>query len=138
MSKVWLVTGANSGIGEGIAKAALRAGDQVVATARNMDKLRAAFAGEDTSAAIALVQLDVSDADQAAAAIAQAAPGKRPATVGDRGCVKTQTRRISVQQYTIHGFLRFPWRIRIPTMTLVVKIYCAVTSRSCLLHSLNP
>ena len=72
MGKVWLVTGANSGIGEGIAKAVLRSGDQVVATARNMDKLRAAFAGEDTSAAIALVQLDVSDAAQAAAAIAQA------------------------------------------------------------------
>jgi NAD(P)-dependent dehydrogenase (short-subunit alcohol dehydrogenase family) len=71
MSKVWLVTGANSGIGEGIAKAALRSGDQVVATARNMDKLRAAFAGEDTPA-MALVQLDVSDAAQAAAAIAQA------------------------------------------------------------------
>jgi len=72
MSKVWLVTGANSGIGEGIAKAALRSGDQVVATARNMDKLRVAFAGEDTSAAIALVQLDVSAPAQAAAAIVQA------------------------------------------------------------------
>jgi NAD(P)-dependent dehydrogenase (short-subunit alcohol dehydrogenase family) len=71
MSKVWFVTGANSGIGEGIAKAALRSGDQVVATARNMDKLRAAFAGKDTHA-LALVQLDVSDASQAAAAIAQA------------------------------------------------------------------
>src|SRR5580658_3255671 len=71
MSKVWLVTGANSGIGEGIAKAALRSGDQVVATARNMDKLRAAFAGEGAPA-LALVQLDVSDAAQAAAAVAQA------------------------------------------------------------------
>lgn len=71
MSKVWLVTGANSGIGEGIAKAALRSGDQVVATARNMDKLRQAFAAEDTQA-LALVQLDVTDAAQAAAATAQA------------------------------------------------------------------
>jgi NADP-dependent 3-hydroxy acid dehydrogenase YdfG len=42
MSKVWFVTGANSGFGTSIAKAALDAGDQVVATARNMDKLRAA------------------------------------------------------------------------------------------------
>jgi NADP-dependent 3-hydroxy acid dehydrogenase YdfG len=41
MSKVWFVTGANSGFGTSIAKAALAAGDQVVATARNMDKLRA-------------------------------------------------------------------------------------------------
>ena len=43
MSKVWFVTGANSGFGTSIAKAALAAGDQVVATARNMDKLRSAF-----------------------------------------------------------------------------------------------
>ena len=71
MSKVWLVTGANSGIGEGIAKAALRSGDRVVATARNMEKLRAAFAGED-SPALALVQLDVSDVAQVDAAVAQA------------------------------------------------------------------
>jgi NAD(P)-dependent dehydrogenase (short-subunit alcohol dehydrogenase family) len=72
MTKVWLVTGANSGIGEGIAKAALRSGDQVVASARNMDKLRAAFAGEAASAALALFQLDVRVATQAAAAVAQA------------------------------------------------------------------
>jgi NAD(P)-dependent dehydrogenase (short-subunit alcohol dehydrogenase family) len=43
MSKVWFVTGANSGFGASIAKAALAAGNQVVATARNMDKLRSAF-----------------------------------------------------------------------------------------------
>ena len=38
MSKVWFVTGANSGFGTSIAKAALDARDQVVATARNMDR----------------------------------------------------------------------------------------------------
>src|SRR5580700_11122864 len=72
MSKVWLVTGANSGIGEGIAKAALASGDRVVASARDMDKLRAAFAGQDTSAALALAQLDVTVAAQADAAVARA------------------------------------------------------------------
>ena len=30
MSKVWFITGANSGIGAGIARAALKAGDRVV------------------------------------------------------------------------------------------------------------
>jgi NAD(P)-dependent dehydrogenase (short-subunit alcohol dehydrogenase family) len=59
MSKVWFVTGANSGIGAGIAKAALQAGVRVVATGRNMDKLRAAFADEDEQN-LALVRLDVS------------------------------------------------------------------------------
>ena len=71
MSKVWFVTGANSGIGAGIAKAALQAGVRVVATGRNMDKLRAAFADEDEQN-LALVRLDVSDATQAQPAIAEA------------------------------------------------------------------
>jgi 3-oxoacyl-ACP reductase-like protein len=42
MSKVWFVTGAGSGIGAGIAKAALSAGDRVVATGRNLEKVRGA------------------------------------------------------------------------------------------------
>jgi len=71
MSKVWFVTGANSGIGAGVAKAASQAGHQVVATGRNMEKLRAAFAG-DEGPNLALAQLDVTDAEQAAPAIAQA------------------------------------------------------------------
>ncbi len=71
MSKVWFVTGANSGIGAGVAKAALRAGDQVAATGRDMDKLRAAFAADDSSN-LALVHLDINDAEQATAAVAEA------------------------------------------------------------------
>ena len=35
MSKIWFITGAGSGIGAGIARAALQAGDRVVATGRN-------------------------------------------------------------------------------------------------------
>ena len=38
--KVWLVTGASSGTGLGIAVAALHAGHKVVATARNVEKAR--------------------------------------------------------------------------------------------------
>lgn len=71
MSKVWFVTGANSGIGEGAVRAALDAGDQVVATGRNIEKLRAAFAdvqGDD----LALIALDVTDEAQAQTAIAEA------------------------------------------------------------------
>jgi NAD(P)-dependent dehydrogenase (short-subunit alcohol dehydrogenase family) len=43
MSKVWFITGAGSGLGAGIARAALKAGDRVVATARNLDKMRHAL-----------------------------------------------------------------------------------------------
>lgn len=70
MNKVWFVTGANSGIGNGVARAALAAGDRVVATGRNMDKLRAAFAGENEDN-LALVRLDISDAAQARPALVQ-------------------------------------------------------------------
>ena len=72
MSKVWFITGAGSGIGTGIAKAALKAGDRVVATARNLDKARNALrdlAGEN----LAFVQLDVTDEAQAKAAVEEAA-----------------------------------------------------------------
>ena len=71
MSKVWFVTGANSGIGEGIVKAVLRAGDRVIATGRNMAKLETAFADEAQDD-LALVRLDITDRAQADAAIAEA------------------------------------------------------------------
>src|SRR5580692_1944035 len=71
MSKVWFGTGANSGFGASIAKTALAAGDQVVATARNMHKLRSAFPDiRDDN--VALVQLDVANVSQAEAALAEA------------------------------------------------------------------
>jgi NAD(P)-dependent dehydrogenase (short-subunit alcohol dehydrogenase family) len=71
MSKVWFITGVSSGIGVGIARAALQAGDRVVATARNLDKARQALsdvAGDN----LALVQLDVTSEVQARAAVAEA------------------------------------------------------------------
>lgn len=70
LSEVWFVPGTNSGIGEGIVKAALAAGARVVATARNLEKLRATFPEE--SDALALIALNVMDKDQAAAAVATA------------------------------------------------------------------
>ena len=71
MSKVWLVTGAGSGIGAGIASAALKTGDRVVATGRNLDKVCNALrdaAGEN----LAFVQLDVRNEAQAKAAVEEA------------------------------------------------------------------
>ena len=43
MSKVWFITGTGSGIGAGAARAALKAGDRVVATGRNVQKVRNAL-----------------------------------------------------------------------------------------------
>jgi NAD(P)-dependent dehydrogenase (short-subunit alcohol dehydrogenase family) len=71
MSKVWFVTGASSGIGAGVVRAALEAGDRVVATARNVEKLRSAI-GQPASDRLAFVSLDVTNEQQAQQAIAAA------------------------------------------------------------------
>ena len=68
MSKVWFVTGAGSGIGAGVAKAALKAGDRVVATGRNLEKVRDAYV-DAASDNITFVQLDVAHPAQAEAAV---------------------------------------------------------------------
>jgi NAD(P)-dependent dehydrogenase (short-subunit alcohol dehydrogenase family) len=71
MSKVWFITGTGSGIGTGIAKAALRAGDRVVATGRNLDKVRRALSDVE-SENLAFAQLDVADEARANAAVEEA------------------------------------------------------------------
>jgi NAD(P)-dependent dehydrogenase (short-subunit alcohol dehydrogenase family) len=71
MSKVWFITGAGSGIGAEIARAAFQAGDQVIATGRNLDKVRNAL--EDiTGENVAFIQLDVTDEVQTKTAVAEA------------------------------------------------------------------
>lgn len=53
--KTWLITGCSSGIGRGIAKAALKKGYRVVVTARNTEKLKELVAEyPDTSLALEL------------------------------------------------------------------------------------
>lgn len=71
MSKVWFITGVSSGIGAEIAKAALKAGDRVVATARNIDKARTTLsnvAGDN----LVLIPLDVTNVAQVSAAVEEA------------------------------------------------------------------
>src|SRR5256885_1274375 len=71
VNKVWFITGAGSGLGTGIAKAALSAGDRVVATGRNIEKVRNSFP-DVAPENIAFVQLDVADETQAKAAVDEA------------------------------------------------------------------
>lgn len=70
-NKVWFVTGAGSGIGAGIVKAALKAGDSVIATGRKLDKLQRAFSDVATDN-LAFVQLDVADEPQTRVAVQEA------------------------------------------------------------------
>jgi NAD(P)-dependent dehydrogenase (short-subunit alcohol dehydrogenase family) len=71
MSRVWFITGAGSGIGAGTVKAALAAGDRVVATGRNVEKLRNAFRVVANDK-LEILQLDVADETQASMAVDQA------------------------------------------------------------------
>lgn len=68
MAKVWFITGTSKGFGRIWAEAALRRGDQVVATARNLDTL-AALADEHGDSVLTLA-LDVTDRPAVDAAIA--------------------------------------------------------------------
>jgi NAD(P)-dependent dehydrogenase (short-subunit alcohol dehydrogenase family) len=71
VSKVWFVTGAGSGIGAATARAALKAGDRVVATGRNLDKVRNTLT-DVAGDSLAFVQLDVASEVQAKAAVDEA------------------------------------------------------------------
>ena len=63
MNKVWIVTGSATGIGAGIARAALDAGESVVATDLDSDRLSEAYAGYGDR--VMAQHLDIRDADQA-------------------------------------------------------------------------
>jgi NAD(P)-dependent dehydrogenase (short-subunit alcohol dehydrogenase family) len=66
MSKVWFITGAGRGMGVDIAKAALAAGNKVVATGRNIDKVANALG---TSVNLLVVKLDITRPADAEAAV---------------------------------------------------------------------
>src|SRR4051794_26422090 len=67
--KTWLITGAGRGMGVDFAQAALAAGHQVVATGRNPDAVSAAVDGHEN---LLVTQLDITDEDSVARAVAAA------------------------------------------------------------------
>jgi NAD(P)-dependent dehydrogenase (short-subunit alcohol dehydrogenase family) len=66
MGKVWFITGAGRGMGVEIAKAALAAGNKVVATGRNTAKVAEALGGSD---GLLVVKLDITRPAEAEAAV---------------------------------------------------------------------
>src|SRR6185312_8057244 len=66
MSKVWVITGAGRGMGVDIARAALAAGNAVVATGRNPDAVAEAVGDVDD---LLVVKLDVTSRADAEAAV---------------------------------------------------------------------
>jgi NAD(P)-dependent dehydrogenase (short-subunit alcohol dehydrogenase family) len=67
MNKVWMITGANRGIGLEIARAVLEAGNQVVATARKPEQIEKELTGYGDR--LLTVSLDVTKSGQAKAAV---------------------------------------------------------------------
>ncbi len=67
--RVWFVTGAGRGMGASIVRAALAAGDHVVATARRPEEIDLAFGDHER---VHGVRLDVTSVDEATSAAAQA------------------------------------------------------------------
>ena len=65
--RVWFITGAGRGIGAEIARAALAAGDRVIATGRKLEQLQAAYAPYGDQ--VLCLALDVSQELDAAAAV---------------------------------------------------------------------
>ena len=70
MSKVWFITGCSTGFGRNLAMEALQQGNQVAVTSRNTDDVKDIVV-QYPDAAIA-IKLDVTDAEQVAAAVKQA------------------------------------------------------------------
>jgi NAD(P)-dependent dehydrogenase (short-subunit alcohol dehydrogenase family) len=70
MSATWFITGSSRGLGRAVTEAALRAGDQVAATARNPEQL--ADLVNRFGDRVAALRLDVTDAVGAARALAEA------------------------------------------------------------------
>ncbi|HET7002854.1 MAG TPA: SDR family oxidoreductase [Puia sp.] len=68
-NKVWFITGAGRGMGVDIAKAALGAGNKVVATGRNIDKLSKALGKSDD---LLILKLDITKSADAQSAVKDA------------------------------------------------------------------
>ncbi|WP_309505167.1 SDR family NAD(P)-dependent oxidoreductase [Streptomyces sp. KM273126] len=67
MSKVFFITGAGHGLGVDIARRALQAGDQVVATGRRPQKVVETLGGDQDS--LLVTTLDITDPDAAKSAV---------------------------------------------------------------------
>jgi NAD(P)-dependent dehydrogenase (short-subunit alcohol dehydrogenase family) len=85
VSKTWFITGASKGFGREWTEAALERGDQVAATARNLETLDALV--ETYGDAVLPIQLDVTDRSADFAAVKQAAEhfGKLDVVINNAG-----------------------------------------------------
>ncbi|MBA8880835.1 SDR family NAD(P)-dependent oxidoreductase [Phyllobacterium myrsinacearum] len=127
MQRTWFITGATRGLGVEIAKAAIRAGDRVVATGRRKSAVTEAL-GPDSEQLLA-VELDVTNADQAQAAV-QAAISRfgtidvlvNNAGYGQLGFFEENTVETVNTQFAtnVHGVFNVTWAV-LPVMRAARK-----------------
>ncbi len=127
MQKTWFITGASRGLGVEIAKAAIRAGDRVVATGRKKSAVIEAL-GPDSEQLLA-VELDVTHADQAQNAVQTAV--SRFGTIdvlvnnagyGQLGFFEENTAETVNTQFAtnVHGVFNVTWAV-LPVMRAARK-----------------
>lgn len=118
MSKSWFITGASRGFGVEFAKAALRAGDRVVATGRKRQAVVDSL-GQDSDRLVSL-ELDVTDAGQTREVVSAAESrfGKIDVLVnnagyGHFGFFEEQTERDVQQQFAtnLFGVFNVTWAV---------------------------
>ncbi|SDN85118.1 SDR family NAD(P)-dependent oxidoreductase [Phyllobacterium sp. OV277] len=127
MQKTWFITGASRGLGVEIAKAAIRAGDRVVATGRKKSAVTEAL-GPDSEQLLA-IELDVTNADQAQSAV-QAAVSRfgtidvlvNNAGYGQLGFFEENTAETVNTQFAtnVHGVFNVTWAV-LPVMRVARK-----------------
>ena len=100
MSKVWLITGSSRGFGRSLAEAVLARGDQLIATARKTEQI--ADLAASYGSRVRLVQLDVTQYEQAEAAVKAAfeAFGRLDVLVNNAGYGNVS----SIEETTIEDF----------------------------------
>jgi NAD(P)-dependent dehydrogenase (short-subunit alcohol dehydrogenase family) len=85
MSKVWMITGASRGLGLEIARAALEAGDQVVATARRPEQLQNILQGYGDKVLVAGLDITVPAQAEAAVSLTKEKFGRIDVLVNNAG-----------------------------------------------------
>jgi NAD(P)-dependent dehydrogenase (short-subunit alcohol dehydrogenase family) len=120
---VWLITGAGRGLGLDIAKAALAAGNKVIATGRNTEKVAKAI-GEDPENLL-VVKLDITKQADAAAAVKAAVDKFGTAKFGMEGWM--QALQAEVAPFGINTTIVNPGFFRTELLTEDSTSYAAHT-----------
>ena len=95
-NKVWLITGASSGIGLEIAKSALASGHKVVATGRDTEKVSKSIGAASNN--LLVVKMDVTDSKEIEMTVKSAV---------DKFPLRSKLNKLNAQSHQIRSITRF-------------------------------